>query len=339
MRDTIKKLSEGCNLTAGECGEAMEKITSGVATPVQTAAFLTALRLKGETTDEILGAARLLRSKVRPVTHHQEMVFDNCGTGGDGSGTFNISTTAAIIIAACGVPVAKHGNRSVSSSCGSADVLQQLGVELLLSPEQIGECIDEVGFGFLFAPNLHPAMKTVAPVRKELGFRTIFNLLGPLTNPASATHQLIGVFDGSYVERIAEAARRLGIARVMVVHNQGGVDEIATTGLNQICVAENGVCKSFQLDPQDYHFQRCNVGDLRGGDAAQSADITLSILRGEQGARRDTVILNAAMSLHLVGKADSIKAGIELAADSIDSRLALKKLETFAALTRKLCHA
>jgi anthranilate phosphoribosyltransferase len=339
MRDTIKQLSEGRNLTDVECGEAMEKIMSGAATPVQTAAFLTALRLKGETTDEIFGAARLLRSKVRPVTHHQEMTFDNCGTGGDCSGTFNISTTAAIIIAACGVPVAKHGNRSVSSSCGSADVLQQLGVELMLSPEQIGECIDEVGFGFLFAPNLHPAMKAVAPVRKELGFRTIFNLLGPLTNPASATHQLIGVFDGRYVEKIAEAARRLGITKVMVVHNQGGVDEIATTGLNYICAAENGTCKSFQLNPIDYHFQLCNVGDLRGGDAAQSANITLSVLKGETGARRDTVILNAAVSLHLVGRTDSIDTGIEMAADSIDSGLALKKLETFAALTRKLSNA
>jgi len=339
MKDTIKKLSESRDLTAAECGEAMEKIMSGEATPVHTAAFLTALRLKGETTDEILGAARLLRSKVRPVQHHQEMTFDNCGTGGDGSGTFNISTTAAIIIAACDIPVAKHGNRSVSSSCGSADVLQQLGVELLLSPEQIGECIDEVGFGFLFAPNLHPAMKTVAPVRKELGFRTIFNLLGPLTNPASATHQLIGVFDSSYVERIAEAGRRLGITRVMVVHNQEGLDEIATTGLNQICTAENGTCRSFQLDPQDYHFQRCNVSDLRGGDAGQSANITLSILRGEKGARRETVILNVAVALHLVGKADSIDTGIEIAADCVDSGLALRKLETFAALTRKLCHA
>jgi anthranilate phosphoribosyltransferase len=339
MRDTIKKLSEGHNLTDIECGEAMEKIMSGAATPVQTAAFLTALRLKGETTDEIFGAARLLRSKVRPVTHHQEMAFDNCGTGGDGSGTFNISTTAAIIIAACGVPVAKHGNRSVSSSCGSADVLQQLGVELMLTPEQIGECIDEVGFGFLFAPNLHPAMKAVAPVRKELGFRTIFNLLGPLTNPASATHQLIGVFDSNYVEKIAVAARRLGITKVMVVHNQEGVDEIATTGLTRICSAENGTCKSFQLNPIDYHFRLCNVGDLRGGDAAQSADITLSVLKGERGARRDTVILNAAVSLHLVGKADSINLGIEMAADSIDSGLALTKLKTFAALTRELCNA
>ncbi len=339
MKEVIKKLSDKQDLTVAECQDAVEKIMSGQATAVQTAAFLTALRLKGETTDEIFGAARVMRDNARPVGHHQAMAFDNCGTGGDGSGTFNISTTAAFVVAACGVPVAKHGNRSVSSRCGSADVLQQLGVELLLSPEQIGECIDEVGIGFLFAPHLHPAMKAVAPVRKELGFRTIFNLLGPLTNPAFVTHQIIGVFDESYVEKLAEVARRLGIRKVMVVHNVSGLDEIATSGSNQICYAENGTVRSFRLEPEEYHFRPALVDDLRGGDACESADITMSILRGELGPKRDTVLLSSAVSLYLAEKADRIGAGIEMAADCLDSGRALQRLQAFTALTKRLGHA
>jgi anthranilate phosphoribosyltransferase len=338
MKEAIKKLSNKEDLTVAECRNAIEKIMSGESTPVQTAAFLTALRLKGETTDEILGAAQIMRSKAQPVRHHQIVAFDNCGTGGDGAGTFNISTTAAFVVAACGVPVAKHGNRSVSSRCGSADVLQQLGVELRLSPQQVGSCIDEVGLGFLYAPDFHPAMKEVAPIRKELGFRTIFNLLGPLTNPAFVTHQLIGVFDGNYVEKLAETACKLGIKKVMVVYNQSGIDEIATSGPNQICYAENGTVKSFQLDPEAYHFQRCRVDDLRGGDVGESADITLSILKGEKGTKRDTVILSAGVSLYLAEKADSIEAGIELAAACLDSGQAFLKFQNFAAMTKRFNH-
>ncbi len=339
MKEVIKKLSDKQDLTVTECQGAIENIMSGQASAAQTAAFLTALRLKGETTDEILAAAQVMRDKVRPVSHHQSMAFDNCGTGGDGSGTFNISTTAAFVVAACGVPVAKHGNRSVSSRCGSADALQQLGVELLLTPEQIGECIDEVGIGFLFAPHLHPAMKAVAPVRKELGFRTIFNLLGPLTNPAFVTHQIIGVSDKAYVERLAEVARKLGIEKVMVVHNQSGLDEIATSGSNQICYAENGTVRSFRLVPEDYHFEPSLVSDLRGGDVRESAAITISVLKGDKGPKRDTVVLSAAVSLYLVGRADCIEVGIEMAADCLDSGRALMRLLTFIALTKRLSHA
>lgn len=339
MQDTIKKLSENISLTALESRNAIEQIMSGKVSPVQTAAFLTALRLKGETTEEILGAAQAMRNKVTPVKHNQELIFDNCGTGGDCSGTFNISTTTSFVVAACGVSVAKHGNRSVSSKCGSADVLQQLGVKLSLSPEQIGECIDRIGIGFLYAPNLHPAMKEVAPVRKELGFRTIFNLLGPLTNPASASHQLIGVFNGNYVEKIANAARGLGVQKVMVVHNLEGLDEIASTGLNKMCFAENGNTSTYQLNSNDFGFSQCSVKDLLGGNTEENAAITLAILNGEKGPKRDTVILNTAVSLVITEKAGSIEEGIELATERLDSGAALDKLKTFAEFTRELDHA
>ncbi|UCD18677.1 MAG: anthranilate phosphoribosyltransferase [Candidatus Zixiibacteriota bacterium] len=339
MNDTIKKLSENKNLTALESRNAIEQIMSGQISPVQTAAFLTALRLKGETTEEILGAAQAMRRKVKPVKHHQETVFDNCGTGGDGSGTFNISTTAAFVVAACGVPVAKHGNRSISSKCGSADVLQQLGVEISLTPDQIGECLDELGIGFLFAPNLHPAMKEVAPIRKELGFRTIFNLLGPLTNPAFASHQLIGVFSGDYIEKIADAARGLGIKKVMTVYNQDGIDEITTSGLNNICFAENGQARSLSILPEEFGFARCRVEDLRGGDAQENAVIALSILRGQKGPKRDTVVLGAAVSLLVAEKVTGIKEGIDMASDCIDTGAALEKLKSFSIFTREISRA
>jgi anthranilate phosphoribosyltransferase len=328
------KLIDRENLTADESRAVMDRIMSGEGLPVQMAAYLTALRQKGETPEEILGSAQSLRDKVTRVEHHQEILFDNCGTGGDGAGTFNISTTAAFVLAACGLAIGKHGNRSVSSRCGSADLLATIGANLSLTPEQLGRCIDEIGIGFLFAQNLHPAMKNVAPIRKDLGFRTIFNLLGPLTNPASATHQLIGVFDCRYVPIVARAARSLGVKRVLVVHNRSGIDELTTSDRTDVCFVRNGTTEQFLLDPADYQFARCSVEDLRGGSPEENAGITRSVLGGDKGPKRDTVVLNAAVALWVAEKTASIEEGIAMASEAIDSGRALKKLNSFVQFTK-----
>jgi anthranilate phosphoribosyltransferase len=333
IAQATKKLIDKQDLSAGESKEVMRLIMSGQATPVQMAAYLTALRLKGETRDEILGSAQAMREKVSRVEHHQENLFDNCGTGGDGAGTFNISTTAAFVLAACGLKLGKHGNRSVSSRCGSADLLQALGANILLSPAQVGRCIDEVGIGFLFAPLLHPAMKQVAPVRKELGFRTVFNVLGPLTNPAFATHQLIGVFDADYTETIASVADELGLKRIFVVFNVEGLDELATVGTNRVSTVRNGRIETFFLDPEDLGFARCRMEDLKGADAEENARITMDILKGKDGPRRDTVILNAALGLLAGDRVETMDEGATLAAEAIDSGKALSTLETFIDFT------
>ncbi len=335
IREMTEKLISRNDLSAGESRAVVDEIMSGQTSPVQTAAFLTALRQKGETSEEILGAAQVMRERVCRIPHHQERLFDNCGTGGDGAGTFNISTTAAFVIAACGVAVGKHGNRSISSKCGSADLLQMLGANITMAPEQVGKCIDEVGIGFLFAPSLHPAMKEVAPVRKELGFRTVFNLLGPLTNPAFASHQLIGVFDGRYTERIAEVASGLGVKRTMVVYNLRNIDELTTAGTNRISFADNGVANTYELKPEEYGFPTCAVEDLGGGTAGTNTEITLAILKGEKGAGRDTVVLNAAAALMVAEKTENIRDGIAIAAECIDSGKALEKLHSFVEFTRK----
>lgn len=337
--ESIKKLLDKQDLTADETRSAIEQIMKDEVAPAQTAAFLTALRIKGETADEIFGAASAMRDKVRRVRHRQKRLFDSCGTGGDGSGTFNISTTAAFVIAGCGVAVAKHGNRSVTSRCGSADVLEALGARLDLTPDQVGMCIDEIGIGFLFAPHLHPAMKNVAPVRKSLGFRTVFNILGPLTNPAFTTHQLIGVFDPDITETLAAVAKRLGIKNVAVVHSMHRVDELTTACSNKISVANNGSASSFQLHPREFGFQTCELDDLRGGSIRINAAILEAVLKGEQGPRRDTVVLNAGLSLMVAGETSRIEDGVEMAAECIDSGDALKKLHEFIAMTGSLSHA
>lgn len=333
ITDATAKLLRRENLTADQSRAVMERIMNDEIPPVQIAAYLTALRLKGETADEILGAARAMRGKVRRIRHAQKKIFDNCGTGGDNSGTFNISTTAAFVLAGCGLAVAKHGNRSVTSQCGSADVLQALGAKIDLTPRQIGRCIDEIGIGFLFAPLLHPAMKAVAPVRKTLGFRTVFNILGPLTNPAFTTHQLIGVFDPDYAEKIALVAKQLGIKKTFVVHSLMHVDELTTVGPNMVSVADNGRATSYRLDPRDYGFGLCRLEDLRGGTAAHNAAILTSILEGKKGPRRDTVLLNAGLGLAASGESTSLKRAIARAADCIDSGRAIKKLHEFIAAT------
>ena len=333
LKEAIIKLIDRQDLTSDESRAIMEQIMSGDGSAVQIAAYLTALRQKGETSAEIMGSAQAMRENAIRVNHHQPLLFDNCGTGGDGAGTFNISTTASFVLAACGLALGKHGNRSVSSKCGSADLLTALGANINLTPAQIGRCIDKVGIGFLFAPNLHPAMKNVAPIRKELGFRTIFNLLGPLTNPASATHQLIGVFDGKYVPTVAAAARSLGVKRIMVVYNQCRIDELTTAAINEVCFASNGNSENMLIDPSEFGFNKCTIEELGGGTSDENAAITLEILQGQKGPMRDTVILNAAAALMVAESAGSIKDGIKMAGEAIDSGRAQKKLESFIQFT------
>jgi anthranilate phosphoribosyltransferase len=337
--DATNLLLDGMDLTVDESRDVMEEIMSAEASAVQVAAYLTALRLKGETTDEILGSAQAMRNRVSRIRHKRSQIFDNCGTGGDHSGTFNISTTTSFVLAGCGVPIAKHGNRSITSRCGSADVLQSLGANLDLTPDQIGRCIDKIGIGFLFAPYLHPAMKNVAPVRKSLGFRTVFNILGPLTNPAFATHQMIGVFDPNITETLAMVAKKLGIKNAVVVHSMNGMDELTTASSNKVSIANNGTALSFQIHPRDFGFETCHSDDLRGGSAKRNATIMKSILSGKKGSRRDTVLLNAGLALMVAGTVKSIKEGIKQASEGIDSGKALAKLNEFIEMTKSFGNA
>ncbi len=339
LKQLIEKLLTGGDLSVEESRAAIEEIMGGTASPVRIASFLTALRQKGETAAEIEGAARAMREKAQRVPHHQTMVFDNCGTGGDGVGTFNISTTTSFVIAGCGLMVAKHGNRSVSSRSGSADVLTALGANISLSPDQVGRCVDTIGIGFLFAPLLHPAMKNVAPVRQELGFRTIFNLLGPLTNPAFATHQLIGVYSTGPAKKMASAARGLGIKNVCVVCCDHRIDEMTTAGVNHVLQISNGSSTQFTVEPEEYGYPRCTLADLQGGTPEENAAITRAVLNSEMGPRRDTVILNAAVSLLTAEKISDIAEGIAHAEECIDSGKASAKLNEFIEFTNDCADA
>ena len=333
--DATKKLMQQMHLSADESEQAMHAIMSGAASSTLVAAYLTALRLKGETAAEILGAARTMRARVTRINHSQKLLMDNCGTGGDGAGTFNISTTTSFVLAAGGIAIGKHGNRSISSRSGSADLLTALGANITLTPDQVANCIDTIGIGFMFAPLLHPAMKEVAPIRKELGFRTVFNLLGPLTNPAFATHQVIGVFDPFYTEIFADVASALGVQKVYVVHNESKIDELATTGTNKVStMGDNGV-ETFTIEPEDFGFTRCSLEDLAGGSAEDNAAITRAILRGESGPAYDTVVLNAALGFLAAGRVPVLEDGIKLAMATIDSGKAAEKLESFVAYTRR----
>jgi anthranilate phosphoribosyltransferase len=327
IQTAIAKLVKKEGLSLTEAQEAMQSIMSGSAMAAQTAAYLTALALKGETIIEILGSASVMRENALPVPHHQKKIVDCCGTGGDGASTFNVSTIVALVLAAAGLPVAKHGNRSVSSRCGSADLLEAAGVKIELGPEQAARCIDEIGIGFLFAPLFHPAMKNVAPVRKELGIRTIFNLIGPLVNPAGATHQLIGVFDQALTESLAEICSRLGIVRSWVVHSLSKMDELTTIEINKISHHHNGTPESFYLDPAELGFKKADRQELSGGDAQENLRIALSILSGEKGVPRDTVVLNSAAALVVAEKVSDLQEGIFLAGEMIDSGQALQKFE------------
>jgi anthranilate synthase/phosphoribosyltransferase len=336
IQDAIAKAINGQDLTELEAESAMTLIMQGQATPAQIGAFLTALRMKGESVSEIAGCARAMRRSAVPVRPQRtETLVDTCGTGGDGAGTFNISTTAAFVVAGAGQPVAKHGNRSISSRCGSADVLEALGVNLDLTPNQVAACVDEVGIGFLFAPKLHPAMKHAIGPRRELGVRTIFNLLGPLTNPANASAQVLGVYDPNLTETLARVLGTLGGKAAFVVHGSGGLDELTTTGRNQVSVLRDGHVETRTFDPADLGFPRANPTELRGGDAHENARTTQDILTGAlNGARRDVVVLNAAAALVAGGRARSLPEGIDLAKRSLDSGAARQVLDHLIEFTQ-----
>jgi anthranilate phosphoribosyltransferase len=340
--ETIRKVVDGKDLTRDEAFAVMDTIMSGQATDAQIAAFLTALRMKGETVEELIGFARVMREKVSPVRTRarvptslsgtdREMLVDTCGTGGDATGTFNVSTATAFVVAGAGIPVAKHGNRSVSSLCGSADVVEALGVRLDLSPERVGRCVDEVGIGFCYAPLLHKAMKFVMLARREIRIRTVFNILGPLTNPARATAQVIGVYDGALAEVMAEVLKELGTARAFVVHGEDGLDELSTTGPSRVAELRDGQIRCYTVQPEDFGLPRARLTDLRGGSATDNAEIIRRVLAGERSPKRDIVVLNAAAAIAAGGKAVDIAAGVSVAGQAIDSGAARDKLARLVA--------
>lgn len=327
MQDILKDLLDAKTLDRARARRAMDFLMDGKATPVQTAAFLAALRVRGETLDEVVGFAQSLRERSLKVVVQREPLIDTCGTGGDGSGTFNISTAAAFVAAGAGVAVAKHGNRSVSSRCGSADVLEALGVKTTTTPELMARCVEEAGVGFLFAQALHPAVKHAAPVRKELGVRTVFNLLGPLVNPAQTPRQLMGVYSVRLVALAAQALKELGSVEVLVVSSYDGLDEISLSGKTKVARLKAGRIEEFDIEPKDFGLPVYPPGAFAGGGAEDNARILLSILKGERGPARDIVLVNSAAALVAAGKASGIKEGLAPAAESIDSGKALKSLE------------
>lgn len=329
----IAKLVEHQHLSEEEAAQAMRQIMEGGATPAQIAAFLTALRIKGETINEITGCAGVMREKATHIHAPYANVIDTCGTGGDGAQTFNISTTSAFVVAGAGVPVAKHGNRAMSSRCGSADLLQELGVAIEMTPEKAEKCLAEVGITFLFAPLFHSAMKYAIGPRREIGVRTIFNIMGPLTNPAGAKHQLLGVYARELVEPLAQVLGNLGSERAFVVHGADGLDEITTTGATYVARLERGQVSAFTISPEQFNLPQVPRAALAGGDAPHNARITLAILAGEKGPPRDVVLLNAAAALVVAGTAADVPAGLQLAAQVIDSGAALetlRRLQNFA---------
>ena len=333
IREAIDKLVNHIDLSEAETIEVMNQIMTGEATPLQVAAFLTALRMKGETVEEITGAARVMREKAHRVDVGSKTVLDTCGTGGDQKGTFNISTTSAFVVAGAGVPVAKHGNRSVSSQSGSADVLGALGVKVDAPKERVEQCIAKIGIGFLFAPLLHEAMKYAVQPRRDIGIRTIFNLLGPLTNPAMASYQLIGIYSGELVAVIAHVLKNLGSARAMVVHGLEGLDEISLCGPTKVAELRDGKVTEYILEPEQMGFTRCRLEELHGGNAEESAVIVKSVLQGDQGPARNVVLLNSGAALYVSGSAATLQDGIRLAAESIDSGRARQKLDQLVEMT------
>ena len=332
LRGAIAKVAAGKSLSQEEAAEAFDLVMSGAATPVQIGALLMGLRARGETVEEIAGAARAMRAKVLTV-RAPEGAIDTCGTGGDGKGTFNISTCAAFVVAGAGVPVAKHGNRAISSRSGSADVLKELGVNIEASPETISRCIAECGLGFMFAPAHHAAMRHVAQVRTELGTRTIFNLLGPLANPAGAKYQIVGVFGKEWVEPIAQVLALLGTVRAWVVHGSDGLDELTTTGISDVALVDAGKVSTFRISPRNAGLPDARPEDLTGGNAVENAAHIRAVLGGLRGPLRDIVLLNAAAALLVASKAKTLREGVALASESIDSGKALAVLEALARLS------
>lgn len=335
IKEAIIKLSKKQDLAYAEAEAVMDEIMSGQATPVQMSAYLTALALKVETIDEITASAAGMRAHCIKLLHNLD-VLEIVGTGGDGSNSFNISTTSSLVIAAGGVPVAKHGNRAASSKSGAADVLEALGVKITLTPERSAEILKKINICFLFAQNYHIAMKYVAPIRKELGIRTVFNILGPLSNPAGANMELMGVYDQSLVEPLAQVMANLGVNRGMVVYGQDSLDEISMCAPTSVCEIRDGKFTSYEITPEQFGYERCEKGALTGGTPAENAEITKAILKGEEkGPKRQAVCLNAGAALYIAGKAASIEEGVKLAESLIDSGAALKKLEEFVEETNK----
>ena len=350
IKNAISKVVERENLTEGEMIEVMNQIMSGECTPAQIGAFITALRMKGETVEEITGAARVMRERATPIhvgrgvlgidrddiNIDRETILDVVGTGGDGTNTFNISTTVSFVVSACGIKVAKHGNRSVSSACGSADVLEKLGINLDVTPETVEYCIDQIGIGFLFAPALHGAMKHAIGPRREIGIRSIFNILGPLTNPAGADRQVIGVYRADLVETLAGVLQKLGCRHGFVVHGSDGMDEMTLTGETMVAEVTPQFIKLSTVTPELLGLTRCPMKALRGGDAVANASIVTAVLAGELGPRREIVLLNAAYALVAAGKVTSPQEGLRLAAAAIDSGQALQQVEMLKTLTNKV---
>jgi anthranilate phosphoribosyltransferase len=334
IQDALARLLDGRDLDRDEARDVMGTIMEGEATPAQIGGFLVALRLKGETANEIAGCAEAMREHVLAVKPQRDDLVDTAGTGGDGARTFNISTAAALVAAAAGAGVAKHGNRAVSSSSGSADVLEALGFSLELEPERIERSIDELGFGFLFAPTHHPAMRHAAPVRRELATRTVFNVLGPLTNPAGARAQVVGVYAPELVPTIADVLLQLGATRAFVVHGAGGIDELSPAGPNLVCEVADGKVRRREIDPLELGVPRCAPDELRGGEPAENAQAVRDIFAGADGGRRDAVLLNAAGAIAASGHARDLAEGLGLAREALDSGLAAARLDELIAFSR-----
>jgi anthranilate phosphoribosyltransferase len=326
IKEAIQSLVSGKNLTEAEMAGCMKEIMEGQGTDAQIGSFLTALRMKGETVEEITGAARIMRDKATTIKA-PEGVLDTCGTGGDMSHTFNISTTTAFVVAGSGVPVAKHGNRSVSSQSGSADLLEALGIKIDLTPAMVERCLFETGFGFLFAPLFHPAMKFAIDPRREMGIRTIFNILGPITNPAGAQRQILGVYADALTETLAKVLGKLGALDAIVVHGEDGLDEITISSRTRVSRFCQGKTDNYYVEPEDFGLRKGTIKDIRGGTKDDNAAITLSILKGEKGPRRDIVLMNTAFALIAAGKTEDTKTALSIAADAIDSGKASQKLD------------
>ena len=333
IKEAISKLVERQSLSMEEASLVMAEIMDGQVTPAQFGAFVTSLRLKGETVDEIVGMAKTMREKAIHVKI-DEPVVDTCGTGGDGAGTFNISTAAAFVAAGAGVKVAKHGNRAASSRCGSADVLEAAGVKIDLTASHVERCLKEVGIGFMFAPSFHPAMKYAGPPRKEIGIRTVFNILGPLTNPAGATAQVLGVADSALVEKMAKVLQQLGCRHALVVHAEDGLDEISLTGKTNICEVKEDYVKNYYIAPSDFNLPRASLKDLKGGTAVENAVVLKKLLSGEKGTMLDSVLINASAALLAADKVPTLQDGLVLARKSVESGRALAALNGLVELTR-----
>jgi len=349
IKEAIEKVVKRINLTEAEMRGVFDEIMSGKSTDAAIGAFVTALRMKGETIDEITGAAKTMREKSThinvgkklvdidrdDINIDEETIIDTCGTGGSGTNTFNISTTVAFVVAGCGLKVAKHGNRAASSRCGSADVLEALGVKLDVSPDLVRRCILEIGIGFMYAPLFHGAMKYAVTPRKEIGIRTIFNILGPLSNPANATSQVLGVYEAPLTETLAEVLKNLGSRRAFVVYGMDTLDEITITGKTKVTELKEGRIRTYYITPEKFGLKRAALEEIAGGNAKENADIIVSVLKGERGPRRDVVLLNAAAALVAGSRAKDFKAGISLAAEAIDSGKALDKLLKLVELTNR----